>query len=276
RQVANWRNAGESIALVPTMGAQHEGHLSLVRTAGRKADRVIVSIFVNPAQFAPTEDFGSYPRQEKSDLDKLAPFGVDLVFAPNRDEVYPPDFSTGVSVGGLTECLCGVSRPHFFGGVATVVSKLLNQAQPDIAIFGEKDYQQLLVIRRMARDLDIPVKILGGAIVRENDGLALSSRNAYLSAAERARAPLLNRNLRQVAGALAAGGDQKKAVAAAKDALADAGFRLDYLEVRHAGTLDEVDGSRESPARVFGAAFLGKTRLIDNVPVRLKPGNARR
>lgn len=268
RKVAQWRAEGERIALVPTMGALHEGHLSLIRLARRKAGRVMVSIFVNPTQFAPTEDFGSYPRQEAADLAKLAPLGVDLVFAPGREEMYPPDFSTRVRVDGLTECLCGVSRPHFFGGVATVVCKLLNQAMPDIAIFGEKDYQQLLVIRRMARDLDIPVKILGGAIVREKNGLALSSRNAYLSEQEHARAPLLNLNLRQVAGALAAGGDQKKAIAAARDALTDAGFKVDYVEVRHAETLAEVDGAKEGPARVFGAAYLGKTRLIDNVPVQ--------
>jgi len=186
-----WRSHGEKIVLVPTMGALHEGHLSLVKLAGDTGDRTIVSIFVNPAQFAPNEDFGSYPREYDEDLEKLTQLDVDLVFMPPRQEIYPDDFSTHVEVRGLSQGLCGVSRPHFFGGVATVVAKLLNQCRPDVAIFGEKDYQQLLIIRRMARDLDMDVEILGAPLVREQDGLAMSSRNAYLTRQERATAPLL-------------------------------------------------------------------------------------
>lgn len=267
KQVANWRKKGETVALVPTMGALHEGHLSLVRHVKEKADRTVVSIFVNPAQFAPTEDLGSYPRDEKGDTEKLADLDVDLIFAPDGTEIYPPGFSTRVEVSGLTEGLCGRSRPHFFGGVATVVSKLLLQCLPDYAIFGEKDYQQLLVIKRMTRDLDIPVKILGGAIVREDDGLAMSSRNVYLNEDERARAPALNRTLVAAAKKLAAGAEVADALEAAHGELAEAGFDLDYLEVRNADDLTQIAGTVDEPARVFVAAFLGKTRLIDNVPV---------
>ena len=196
---AKWRKAGEKIALVPTMGALHQGHLSLVALAKEKADRAVVSIFVNPIQFGPREDFHLYPRDEAGDLAKLAAAGADLVFIPDVAEMYPAGFSTRINVGDLTEDLCGAARPNHFDGVATVVAKLLLQCAPDVAIFGEKDYQQLLVIRRMVRDLNLPVEILGGPIVREKDGLALSSRNAYLSPAERRIAPLLHQTIAQVA-----------------------------------------------------------------------------
>lgn len=268
KQVAAWRKTGETIALVPTMGALHQGHLSLVRLAGKKADRTVVSIFVNPAQFAPSEDLASYPRDEDGDTAKLTALGVDAIFAPDASEMYPRDFSTRVEVSGLTEGLCGRSRPHFFGGVATVVSKLLLQCLPDQAIFGEKDYQQLLVIRRMARDLDIPVKILGGPIVREKDGLAMSSRNAYLTSDERARAPQLHRTIAAAAEKLSEGAEVADILEAAHGELADAGFAVDYLEVRNAESLTPIAGAVNEPARVFVAVFLGKTRLIDNVAVR--------
>jgi pantoate--beta-alanine ligase len=266
-KIASWRGAGERIVLVPTMGALHEGHLSLVKLARDRGERTVVSIFVNPAQFAPHEDFDSYPRELESDLAKLQRLDVDLVFMPPRDEVYPEGFSTRITVSGLSEGLCGASRPHFFGGVATVVAKLLNQCRPDIAIFGEKDYQQLLVIRRMARDLDMNVEILGGPIVREADGLAMSSRNAYLTPELRGKAPLLYKAISNVAGTLGRGGKTGGILAAARDRLGRAGFIVDYLEVRNAETLAPVEGRVSEPARVFGAAILGKTRLIDNVAV---------
>jgi len=265
--VERWRASDETVALVPTMGALHDGHLSLVRMAKEKADRVVVSIFVNPSQFAPNEDFDSYPREREKDLEKLSGLGVDLVFAPPREEVYPQGFATRVIVEGLTEGLCGASRPHFFGGVATVVAKLLNQCRAHYAIFGEKDYQQLLVIRRMARDLDIDTQILGGAIVREPDGLAMSSRNAYLSPEEREIAPLLHETLSQAATALASGTKTEAVIPEGLETLSRAGFRVDYFEVRDGETLQPVKDEADSAARVFGAVFLGKTRLIDNVPL---------
>ncbi len=267
KAVDKWRSSGEKIVLVPTMGALHEGHLSLVRLAKETSGRVVVSIFVNPAQFAPHEDFDSYPRTFEDDLAQLAALEADLVFAPLRDEVYPEDFSTRVTVEGLSEGLCGVSRPHFFGGVATVVAKLLNQCRPDIAIFGEKDYQQLLVIRRMARDLDTGAEILGGPIVREEDGLAMSSRNAYLTQGERSRAPELYRTLADIASGLADGEDAETLLKAGRERLVAAGFELDYLEVLNADTLQPVQDRERETMRVFGAAVLGKTRLIDNVEV---------
>lgn len=265
--VAEWRKIDKTIALVPTMGALHEGHLSLVRMAKETAERVVVSIFVNPTQFAPHEDFDSYPREREDDLTKLAELDVDLVFAPLREEVYPKDFSTQVTVSGISESLCGVSRPHFFGGVATVVAKLLNQCQADYAIFGEKDYQQLLVIRRMARDLDINTEILGGAIVREADGLAMSSRNAYLDDKERKAAPLLYASITKAAADIAKWGRPADAITNAKEELEAAGFKVDYLEVRDSSDLSLIDGQLTSAARIFVAALLGKTRLIDNVEI---------
>jgi pantoate--beta-alanine ligase len=266
RHVAAWRKAGESVALVPTMGALHEGHLSLVALAKSEADRVVVSIFVNPIQFGPREDFGSYPRDEPGDVDKLGSAGADLVFAPDMGEMYPQGFSTQVKVGDLTEDLCGAARPNHFDGVATVVAKLLLQCAPDLAIFGEKDYQQLLVIKRLVRDLNIPVEIVGAPIVREQDGLALSSRNVYLSASERRIAPLLYRTISEVAADLAKGRGCDDAVVAARFKLDAAGFRVDYVAVRDPDTLRPLSGPVKR-ARVLAAAHLGKTRPIHNVPV---------
>jgi pantoate--beta-alanine ligase len=265
-RVAAWRQAGESVALVPTMGALHAGHLSLVALAKDRADRAVVSIFVNPIQFGPREDFSSYPRDEHGDLAKLGKEGADLVFAPDTAEMYPPGFSTQVKVGDLTEDLCGAARPNHFDGVATVVAKLLLQCGPDLAIFGEKDYQQLLVIKRLVRDLNIPVEIIGAPIVREQDGLALSSRNVYLSPSERNSAPLLYRTIAEVAADLAKGRGCDDAVVAARFKLDAAGFRVDYVAVRDPDTLKPLSGPVKW-ARVLAAAYLGKTRLIDNVPV---------
>ncbi len=267
KRVASWRAEGDGVALIPTMGSLHEGHQSLVRFAQGKADRVIVSIFVNPTQFGPNEDFETYPRTEASDRKALSGVGADLIFAPSVAEMYADDFSTQVNVSGLTDCLCGASRPHHFAGVATVVAKLLLQALPDIAIFGEKDYQQLLVIKRMVRDLDIPVRIVGAPTVRESDGLALSSRNVYLTAGQRQTAPLLQRTLVDAATDIAAGRAVSGALKASRARLEAGGFRIDYLEARRISDLAPMTRSEGGPARVFGAAFLGKTRLIDNAPV---------
>jgi len=264
--LAPWRKAAKSIALVPTMGALHAGHLSLVTLAKSKADRVVVSIFVNPIQFAPREDFNTYPRDEAGDIEKLGKAGADLVFMPDTAEMYPGGFSTKVSIGDLTEDLCGANRPNHFDGVATVVTKLLLQCTPDMAIFGEKDYQQLLVIKHLVRDLNIPVEILGGEIVRENDGLALSSRNAYLSPSERETAPLLHQTISEVAASLARGEGADAACVAGRFKLEAAGFRVDYVAVRDPDTLKPLSGLVKR-ARVLAAAYLGKTRLIDNVPV---------
>jgi len=264
--VAPWRKAGKSIALVPTMGALHAGHLSLVTLAKSKTDRVVVSIFVNPIQFGPREDFNTYPRDEAGDIEKLRAAGADLVFAPNTAEMYPAGFSTKVSIGDLTEDLCGANRHNHFDGVATVVTKLLLQCAPDMAIFGEKDYQQLLVIKHLVRDLNVPVEVLGGDIVREKDGLALSSRNAYLSPAERKTAPLLHQTISEVAAALARGEGADAACVAGRFKLEAAGFRVDYIAVRDPDTLKPLSGPVKH-ARVLAAAYLGKTRLIDNVPV---------
>jgi len=266
--IARWRKAGEHVGLVPTMGALHQGHMALVRSARTECDRVAASIFVNPKQFAPTEDLGSYPRREAADLEMLQSFGTDLVFIPAVDEMYPPGFATLVRVSGLTEGLCGAHRAGHFDGVTTVVTKLLMQALPDIAYFGEKDYQQLMVVRRLARDLDIPVHIAGVTTVREPDGLALSSRNVYLSTEERRIAPHLARVLRSVAAALAG---QRGAVvdelARGLRELRNAGFEVDYLEVREEETLRPVATRVAARSRVFAAVRLGKTRLIDNMPI---------
>jgi len=265
-RVAAWHANGDTVAMVPTMGAIHEGHMALVRQARALAGRAVASIFVNPLQFGQNEDFDAYPRGEARDAALLAEAGAVLLFAPNAAEMYPHGFATTVHVSGLTDDLCGASRPTHFDGVATVVAKLLLQCGPDVAIFGEKDYQQLLVIKRLVRDLDIPVEIVGGAIVREDDGLALSSRNAYLSAAEREAAPLLHRAIRQAAADMAAGQTAEQALESARAAIEAGGFRIDYLEVRDPGTLEPLSGTVRE-ARVLVAAFLGKTRLIDNVPV---------
>jgi pantoate--beta-alanine ligase len=271
-QVAKWRKAGESIALVPTMGALHEGHLSLIALAKAKAERVVVSIFVNPTQFGPREDFKAYPRDEAGDLEKLGAAGVDIVFAPEAAEMYPEGFKTQLKIGDLTEGLCGASRPNHFNGVATVVAKLLMQCGPDVAIFGEKDYQQLMVVKQLARDLNIPVEIVGAPIMREADGLALSSRNVYLSPEQRKIAPLLHQTISGVAADLAQGRGCDDAVVAARFKLDAAGFRVDYVAVRDPDTLKPLVGPVKS-ARVLVAAYLGKTRLIDNVPMPMPTTN---
>jgi pantoate--beta-alanine ligase len=266
-RVALWRTRGERVGLVPTMGALHDGHLALVRAAQAECDRVVASIFVNPKQFAPTEDLGSYPRREAADLELLRSAGVDLVFIPAVDEMYPPDFATLVRVSGLTEGLCGAHRSGHFDGVTTVVTKLLIQALPDAAYFGEKDYQQLMVVRQLARDLDIPVHITGVATVREADGLALSSRNAYLSPEERRIAPNLACVLRTIATALARDPTAvAREIAHGSAALRQAGFAVEYLEIREAETL-AVIGEVTANSRIFAAVRLGKTRLIDNMPI---------
>ncbi|MDQ2104484.1 pantoate--beta-alanine ligase [Azospirillum isscasi] len=266
-QVSSWHREGKTVALVPTMGALHDGHLALVRRARELADRVVASVFVNPTQFAPHEDFDRYPRDEAGDSRKLASAGCDLLYAPTVRAMYPEGFATAISVGGPAEGLCGTFRPQMFGGVALVVTKLFLQAQPDVAVFGEKDYQQLMVIRRFARDLDIPVRVEGLPTVREADGLAMSSRNAYLSADERARAPELNRALLDAAAALAGGAEAAAVLEAVRARVSAAGFgSIDYVELRDAGTLEPVSRA-ERPARLLAAAWMGKARLIDNVPV---------
>ena len=268
-RVASWRAAGERVALVPTMGALHEGHLSLVSLGRQKADRVVATLFVNPTQFSPTEDFEAYPRNEARDAELLAAAGCDLLYAPGAEEMYPPGFSTSVAVAHVSDGMEGAARPHHFGGVATVVTKLLTQAGPDVAIFGEKDYQQLQVIRRLARDLDLPVEIVGGPTVRADDGLALSSRNAYLTPEQRAIAPALNRALRGCADAVSKGSSVEAAEAAAIESVLAAGFdSVDYLEVRSAEYLERLGpGPIDTPARVLTAARLGRTRLLDNVAI---------
>jgi pantoate--beta-alanine ligase len=266
-RLAAWRAEGATIALVPTMGALHAGHIALVREARRRAKRTVVSIFVNPTQFAPTEDLASYPREEAADLRKLAAEGVDTVFAPSVAEMYPDGFATRIIVGGPAEELESASRPHFFGGVATVVAKLLTIAGADYAVFGEKDYQQLLVVRRLVADLAIPTEIVGLPTVREADGLALSSRNAYLSPAERATAPRLNAVLVATAKSIRTGAPVETALASARNNLASVGFLVDYLQVRNARTLARASAMKDGPLRLLAAVWLGKTRLIDNVPV---------
>jgi pantoate--beta-alanine ligase len=265
--VRRWRNGGRTIALVPTMGSLHEGHLSLVRLAKKRAKRVVVSIFVNPTQFGPNEDFDAYPRDEAGDLEKLAGVKADLVYAPPVTEIYPDDFSTRVEVIGLTSGLEGASRPRHFAGVTTVVAKLFLQSLPDIAVFGEKDYQQLLVVRQMARDLDMPIQVVGGEVVREPDGLAMSSRNVYLKAAERELAPRFHSVLEEVAKDLSEGRPVHEATFLGRDWLEGAGFKVDYLEVRTAAALTPVGQHVVEPARLLGAVYLGRVRLIDNVPV---------
>ena len=269
RQVAAWRAQQQRIGLVPTMGAIHEGHLALVRAARAQGDRVVASLFVNPRQFGPSEDFAAYPRDEAADAAAFETAGVDLVFAPNVEEMYPPGFATTVQVAGVGEELEGAARPGHFAGVATIVAKLLLQCLPDAAYFGEKDYQQLLVVRRLARDLDIPVRIKGVPTVREADGLALSSRNVYLSAEERHAAPLLYRVLRDSAAAIARAPEAVRAILEdGRGTLRAAGFAVEYLELRDAETLMPM-ARPAAPARLLAAARLGRTRLIDNVPVAL-------
>ena len=267
-QMNDWRLSEQKTALVPTMGSLHDGHLSLVKLAKKKADRVVVSIFVNPTQFAPNEDFDTYPREEKRDRDKLQNLETDLIFAPSRKQMYAEDFSTRVTVDEISTGLCGASRPHFFGGVATVVCKLLLQALPTLAIFGEKDYQQLLVIKRMVRDLDIPVSIIGGPIIRETDGLAMSSRNKYLTSKERLTAPLLHATLTQIANSVKAGKPLAAQIRSAKSRLKKQGFDVDYLEARNTDNLRPEKQYIPGKTRLFAAAYLGRTRLIDNLLVK--------
>ena len=265
RHVAGWRAKGHRVGLVPTMGALHDGHLSLVNVAAGNTDRVVATLFVNPTQFGAGEDFETYPRDEDADAARFADAGTALLFAPAAHEIYPPGHSTQVLVGELGRVLEGEFRPHFFAGVATVVTKLLVQSLPDVAVFGEKDYQQLCVIRKLVHDLDIPVEIVGAATVREADGLAMSSRNKYLDGDGRRIAPTLFATLTQVAEAAARG--DTAAASPAAHALIDAGFtKVDYVAVRDAVTLAPV-GSGGGSARVLGAAWIGRTRLIDNVPV---------
>jgi len=267
QEVSRWRNAGKTVALVPTMGALHAGHLALVERACALSDRVVVSLFVNPAQFAPNEDFAQYPRDEGADAAKLAAARTDLLYAPPLEEIYPPGFAASIDVGAIAAGQDGRFRPGHFRGVATVVTKLLLQASPDVACFGEKDYQQLQVVKRLVRDLDIPVRIEGVTTVRESDGLALSSRNLYLSRAERAVAPALYRVLGETAARLEAGEVAAPALADAAAALMRAGFaKLDYVEACDALTLAPLERA-DRPGRLLAAAWLGKTRLIDNVPV---------
>ena len=264
--VADWRAQGLRVALVPTMGALHEGHLSLIRQGREAADRVVSSVFVNPKQFAPHEDFDAYPRGEGRDAELLAGAGCDLLYAPTAAEMYPDGFATAVTVSGVSAPLEGQARPQFFGGVATVVAKLLIQCGPDIALFGQKDYQQLLVIQHMARDLDLPVTIIGAETVREVDGLAMSSRNAYLSPEERTRASALPAALDAAVKALRGGETVSDVEARTVAALTAAGFRqVDYIEIRDAATLDRAGpGPAIGRNRLFAAAWMGKTRLIDN------------
>ena len=268
RAVEEWRTAGERVALVPTMGALHVGHVSLVRLARRKADRVVISIFVNPTQFAPHEDFAKYPRTLRADRRALAAASADLIYAPSADQIYPEGFATRIEPqGAATVGLEDAFRPQFFGGVATVVAKLLLQVRPDIAIFGEKDYQQLKVVTRLARDLDLATRIIGAPTVREADGLARSSRNVFLSPDERARAVALPRALAEAGRAIAAGKPVGASLNKGRAALERAGFVVDYFQARDAETLAPLGRRHAGPIRLLAAARIGTTRLIDNMPV---------
>lgn len=269
KQVAAWRADGLRIGFVPTMGALHEGHLGLVDLAAAHADKVAVSIFVNPTQFAPHEDLAAYPRTESADAEKLAQHPAHLIFAPNANEMYPEGYDLSVHVGGPSEGLESDARPHFFGGVATVVAKLFVAVAPDIAVFGEKDYQQLQVIKKLVRDLGLPIEIIPGATTREWDGLAMSSRNAYLSEDERKRASQLYAALNEVSHQIRDGANIDGARAAGLAILREAGFGpIDYLEVRDATSLEPITAIT-TPARILAAAKLGTTRLIDNIPLEI-------
>jgi pantoate--beta-alanine ligase len=268
RALEPFRKAGDRIALVPTMGALHRGHMALVREARRRAKRVVVSIFVNPTQFAPHEDFGSYPRSFAADIKVLREAKIDVVWAPSVEAMYPDGFATRLAPEGAAKAgLEDKFRPHFFGGVATVVAKLFTQVSPDFAFFGQKDYQQLRVVTQMARDLDLPLKVIGVPTVREPDGLALSSRNVYLSAGERAVAPMLHRVLKACAARIKAGEKIERVLDVGRIEIDVAGFALDYLEARHALTLAPIASPKDGPIRLLVAAKLGHTRLIDNIGV---------
>jgi pantoate--beta-alanine ligase len=263
-----FRARRQTLALVPTMGALHRGHMALVKEAQRRAKRVMVSIFVNPTQFAPHEDFGSYPRRFAADIKALTEAGVDVVWAPSAEVMYPKGFATrlapeGAALAGLEDKV----RPHFFGGVATVVAKLFTQVSPDFAIFGQKDYQQLRVVTQMAKDLDLPVKVIGLPTVREPDGLALSSRNVYLSELERNHAPVLYRTLKTCAARIKAGEPMEMVLEEGRLDITRAEFALDYLEARHALTLAPIASVKDGPIRLLVAAKIGTTRLIDNLGV---------
>ena len=265
--VAGWRRAGERVGVVPTMGALHAGHMALVAAARQDCDRVIATIFVNPKQFNRPDDLSGYPRDEASDAAKLAAADVDVLFAPPVEEVYPDGFQTKVSVPGLSDCLCGLTRPGHMDGVATVVAKLFLMTGGERAYFGEKDYQQLLVVRRMARDLDIPVEVVPVATVRDADGLALSSRNALLSAEQRAKAPVIPRTLTAMAEKLAGGASAAPVLSWGRAELEQGGIEtLDYLELRSSDNLEEL-AAADRPARLFMAGWMGSVRLIDNVAV---------
>ena len=267
RALAELRADGGTVALVPTMGALHAGHMALAAEGRRRAGHLVVSIFVNPTQFAANEDLSTYPRREASDARMLEEAGCDILWAPDVPAMYPDGHATSITVAGVSEDLDGAARPGHFAGVATVVAKLLNQVQPDVAVFGEKDYQQLAVIRRMVRDLDLPVEIVGVPTQRDADGLALSSRNAYLTEDERRAARALPRALGEAAGAIQAGADAATTLAAARDKLARAGFDpIDYVELRDAETLAPVTDAKR-PARLLAAARIGRTRLIDNLAI---------
>jgi pantoate--beta-alanine ligase len=268
RALDNLHARKATTALVPTMGALHDGHVSLVRLAKRRAKRVIVSIFVNPTQFAPSEDFSSYPRTWQADVAKLTAENVDLIWNPGVKTMYPDGFATKIlTEGPATADLEDRFRPQFFAGVATVVGKLFTQVRPDFAVFGEKDFQQLRVVTQMAGDLDLGVKVLGSKTLRERDGLAMSSRNVYLSADERLIAPALYRAMKESAKRLRAGDDIKAVMANGAEMIANAGFILDYFEARHAGTLAPIASVKDGPVRILVAARIGATRLIDNVAV---------
>lgn len=272
QKVKDWRQEGLTVGMVPTMGALHEGHMSLFRQAKMLADRVVVSIFVNPTQFGPHEDFDAYPRRLEEDSFKAKMAGASLVYAPTVSEMYPDGFSTAVEVDGVSRGLCGEARPGHFRGVATVVTKLLLQCLPDVAVFGEKDYQQLMVIRRMVRDLDIPVRIEAAPTHRETDGLALSSRNAYLTDNERAWANMLYKSMHKASLDMQDGKRVQEALDWITDELVRYGFgKIDYLELRDAETLEPME-ELDRPARLLAAVYRGRTRLLDNIP--LEPRSA--
>jgi len=267
-QLAAWRQAGETIVLVPTMGALHAGHISLVHAGKNHGSKIVMSIFVNPAQFAPSEDLSTYPRSLEEDVAKFTEAGGDLVFAPDVETMYPLGFvTTVVPAGPATAGLEDRFRPTHFAGVATIVAKLFNQCRPDAAVFGEKDYQQLKMLTCLARDLDFETKIIAAPIVREADGLALSSRNVYLSPDERQRAPALHRALTECAETMLGTSTVEAALSVANDVVRRAGFVIDYIEARHAETLAPITSLEQEPVRLLAAARIGRTRLIDNIDI---------